>query len=436
MIKAGRSLLVWVVTISCTGLLSLAPVTSAQKTKLVMWTMPHAGIPIVKATQGSMFQEKYPDVEIDFVNGWLDKVITMIAGGSQLDLVYYAHDGFVSLASQGLLRDLTPYFNRERGFKEQFFPAAINAGVWKGKQYALPESVSTVGLFYNRNMLDTLGIGYPADWTWDDLFKAAKKLTRDFDGDGAMDEFGFSDRYPISGGMENWVWESGGEIFSADFTKSLIDSPEAIRGLRFEHDLYYTHHVGPTRSETEGWGGAHRGPEKMFRNGKLAMLYSTRYYSADPEGGIAYDWDVAPLAKGPGGRFAGMAMDFNAILSTSKYPDLAWEFIKFMNSRETQATVLKLHSDQAVMNGVAANMLAARDALSASARKHNENYWIECMAVARPWSVTLYPPPPADLIYRTFASRLGDVISEKTSMENMLVNFARELNLALAQVAE
>lgn len=434
MSKVSKLVALQVLLILCVGMLLATPAAFAQKTKLVMWTMPHAGIPIVKATQGKMFQEKFPNVEIDFVNGWLDKVITMIAGGSQLDLVYYAHDGFVSLASQGLLMDLTPYFNKERGFKEQFFPAAINAGVWQGKQFALPESVSTSGLFYNKNMLDALGILYPREWTWDDLLRSAKKLTRDLDGDGAIDEFGFSDRYPISGGMENWIWQSGGEVFNADFSKALLDTPESLRGMHFQHDLYYTHHVGPTRWESESWGGEHRGPEKMFRNGKLALLNSTRYYIADPEGGAAYDWDIAPLAKGPGGMAVGMAMDFNAILSTSKYPDLAWEFIKFMNSRETQATLLRLHSDQAVLNGVAANMLAARDTLSASAREHNENYWIESMGYARAASITRYPPAPADTVYRTFTSRLGDVISGKTTMDNMLVNFTRELNVALARV--
>lgn len=399
-----------------------------------MCTMPHAGIPIVKATQSRMFQEKNPNVEIDFVDGWLDKTITMIAGGSQLDIVYYAHDGFVSLASQGLLLDLTPYFNKDRGFRDQFFPAAINAGIWQGKQYALPESVSTSGLFYNKNSLDAMGIPYPKDWTWDDLLKAAKRLTRDLDGDGTIDEFGFSDRYPISGAMESWIWQSGGEVFTPDFSKAMLDSPEALRGMHFQHDLYYTHHVGPTRWETESWGGVHRGPEAMFRNGKLALLDSTRYYIADPEGGAAYDWDVAPLAEGPGGAAVGMAMDFNAILSTSHNKDLAWEFIKFMNSRETQNTLLRLHSDQAVMNGVAANMLAARDALSASARGHNENYWIESMGYARPSSTTRYPPAPADAVYRTFTSRLDGVITGTTTMDNMLANFTRELNVALGLV--
>src|SRR5437588_657670 len=50
---------------------------------------------------------------------------------------------------------------------------------FEGNQYAIPKDFDTVGLWYNKTMFDEAGLAYPDEnWTWDDLYNAAKKLTK------------------------------------------------------------------------------------------------------------------------------------------------------------------------------------------------------------------------------------------------------------------
>ena len=85
---------------------------------------------------------------------------------------------------------------RKAEFK-QVFPTAF--ALWKtakGEQYAFPFDLDIPALFYNKELFDAAGIEYPNDkWTWDDMLKAAIALTKDTDGDGQPDQYGFTNWY-------------------------------------------------------------------------------------------------------------------------------------------------------------------------------------------------------------------------------------------------
>ena len=49
----------------------------------------------------------------------------------------------------------------------------------------LPQNLSSLVVYYNRDLFDAAGVPYPeAGWTWAEFLDAAKALTRDIDGDG------------------------------------------------------------------------------------------------------------------------------------------------------------------------------------------------------------------------------------------------------------
>ena len=57
--------------------------------------------------------------------------------------------------------------------------------LFQGKLYGLPSDFSTIALVYNKDMFDKYGVPYPDDtWDWDKFLWAAKKFTKDTDGDG------------------------------------------------------------------------------------------------------------------------------------------------------------------------------------------------------------------------------------------------------------
>ena len=76
---------------------------------------------------------------------------------------------------------------------------------------------TSIALYYNKDMFDAAGIPYPDDtWDWAKLVEVGKQLTKDTDGDGTTDQWGF---YTETTDMENYwsslVWQNGGDILAA-----------------------------------------------------------------------------------------------------------------------------------------------------------------------------------------------------------------------------
>src|SRR5690606_593654 len=148
------------------------------------------------------------------------------------------------MVQRGMLEPLSPFIEDPEVGLSAAEMAAFPAGIIEtltvdGTLYALPEDTAQFGLYYNRAIFDTYNaanpddrIEYPnADWTWDDLRAAARKLTQV--GPGVEREIrGFD--------LVLWEWpymhfflQAGGELWDADETTTLIDSEAGVEALMF-----------------------------------------------------------------------------------------------------------------------------------------------------------------------------------------------------------
>ncbi len=197
------------------------------------------------------FNSQHPDIKVNvIVSDWetyWDKLQTGLAGGDAPDV--FAMDGplYPDYQSRDVLLDLTPYIERDAFDLTALADAGVAHFTTPEGQFGLPRDLNVVGLYYNKAMFDAAGIAYPDDtWTWDTLVDVGKQLTLDKDGDGQTDQWGF---YTETTDMENYwselVWQNGGDIVSADRTKTLLGSDEAIGGIQQLQDLIYTHKIMP-----------------------------------------------------------------------------------------------------------------------------------------------------------------------------------------------
>jgi multiple sugar transport system substrate-binding protein len=100
-------------------------------------------------------------------------------------------------------------------------------------------------MFYNKDLFDKYHLAYPTNnWTMKDVVKAAKVLSVDLDGDGKLDQWGFS---PSS--FQNYVIRNGGSVYSEDGTKCLLDQPIAIEGIQKMVDLTVKYKVVPRATD-------------------------------------------------------------------------------------------------------------------------------------------------------------------------------------------
>lgn len=314
------------------------------------------------------FMAQHPDIKVKVtVSDWdayWDKLQTGLAGGDAPDV--FAMDGplFPDYQSRGVLLDLAPYIEQD-GFD---LTALADAGVahftTPDGQYGLPRDLNVVALYYNKAMFDAAGLAYPDEtWTWDTLIENGKKLTLDADGDGQPEQWGF---YTETSDMENYwsslVWQNGGEIISEDRTQTLLGSDEAVGGLQQLQDLIYTHKVMPPPELFVEIGDAfEQGQAAMEANG--SWLVPTHLAA-----GI--DLGIAPLPAGPAGQATSINPTGVVVAQSSKNPDAAWEFVKYLVGPEAQEQLMQLKAavpvDKSVLEGAYATAFPGSDVFAKS----------------------------------------------------------------------
>ncbi len=257
-----------------------------------------------------------------------DKLLISTAGGKAPDASIVSSLWFVPCASKGLLEDLGPYVAKDGEFDlEDFYPAAVNGwGKYEGTLYAIPAGVDIYAMFYNKTMFDRYDVPYPDEtWDWDDYVSAAKKLTKDFNGDGRIDQFGTTLNM-----WQTYVWQNGGDIIDMERRVCLLDRPEAIEAIQFMSDLRDKHRVAPTATDLQDTS-----TKGLFTSGKIGMYFGGSWavrlwFDKEIK---TFVYDVAPQPKGKR-RAAYYGGASYAILRGSKHKNEAWELIKFMASKE------------------------------------------------------------------------------------------------------
>jgi multiple sugar transport system substrate-binding protein len=128
------------------------------------------------------------------------------------------------------------------------------------------------------------------------------------------------------------MFPNGGRIFDDmnNPTKAVFNTPENIRALGIMQDLIFKYNGAPKQSDQEILGGG-------FDNGKIAMDITGVWAIVFRKDIKDFKWDIAHLPKAEGQErivpalYAGYAVN-----KSTKNPELAWEFAKFMQSDEAQ----------------------------------------------------------------------------------------------------
>ena len=250
----------------------------------------------------------------------ISTLMTWTAAGTAPDVAMLSAFYQNALAAQGLLLDLDAYIAESQPDYplERFFPKLLNAYKYKGVQYALPSDMDLGLVWYNKDMFDAASVAYPSnDWTWDDYYATAKALTS---GEGPGKIFG-SEMPPI----QHFLWQSGGDYFSADGLSCTLDIPESKEAYEFIVGLM-----------NEGIVPRERLSEGGFNAGKAAMaLGSGPWYAYYMLNDVDFSWDVAAMPQHTNKATTAYGSSF-AILKTSQKVDAAFEFISWFLSDEQQ----------------------------------------------------------------------------------------------------
>jgi len=302
------------------------------------------------------FEAANPGIRVQIESAAYDeyytRLRTQIAGGKAPDV--WLNDGALlqEYAGRNSLRDLGGYVTPEVTAATNGIDL-IKAGDANGRLFGFPMGAQTAVLFYNKKLLAAAGVAEPTgEWTYDDLLAAATKLTKDTNGDGTPDVYGF--RTYSKSFTESWwpmIEAFGGDILD-DQGKVAVNSPQSQAALNWMLKAMYESKVSPDVVATEALGGS----QTLFPSGVVAMQFGiyARIQTAT-QGKI--DFGVAPLPKGPDGR--GNIANINSWGINSKAgaakADAAWKWIQFFAGEKAQTAWTQIGEAMPINKSVAAS---------------------------------------------------------------------------------
>ena len=287
------------------------------------------------------FSQAHPEIQVEVIqipgqSDYRKRLAADLTAGDPADVLLINYRRFAAFANVGALEPLGAYLEKSSLIKEaDFYPEAVNAFKWRGELTCIPQNISSLVVYYNKDLFDSAGVSYPAaEWTWDDFLSAAQALTKDVDHDGVTDQFGAGIE-PSLIRLAPFIWQSNGVIVDDDSNPSTLtlDLPEDLLAAEFFVSLQTVHHVVPNADEE-----ASEDSESRFINRRLAMFLNSRRGVPTYRESAAFDWDVTALPQKdvPAGI---LHADAYCLPSASKNKSDAWTFIEYANSAEGQTII-------------------------------------------------------------------------------------------------
>jgi multiple sugar transport system substrate-binding protein len=226
-------------------------------------------------------------------------------------------------AGKGWLQPLTGKYKMDNS---KLLPATVKTGTYNKIQYAAPQTSDGGILYYRKDLVPT------PPKTWDEMMadcSIAKQA-----GIGC-----YAGQYAKYEGLTVNVAEAintaGGTIVGEDGKTPTLNTPEAKKGLQRLVDGFKDGNIPAeaiTYQEEQG--------RQAFEAGKLLFLRNWPYVfnlaKTDGSSTVKDTFGIAPL-PGDGGPGASSLGGHNAAISTySKHKATAFDFVKFLQSEETQ----------------------------------------------------------------------------------------------------
>jgi multiple sugar transport system substrate-binding protein len=289
------------------------------------------------------YENAQPDVNVKLIEAsdrddLIARLSTSFAGGTPPDLFLLNYRFYGQFAARDVLEPVESRVDDSDVFEqEDFYDQAMDAFRFGGTLTCLPQNISSLVVYYNKDLLRQAGVAEPKEgWTWDDLVAAAKKLTKDSNGDGKAEVYGLGVEASLIR-IAPFVWSNGAELVDNEDkpTTFALDTPEAKQAMKLFFELRGVHKVVPGEEEVEA-----EDDETRFQNGRMAMVLSSRRSTPTFRTITKFDWDVAALPQHE--EQAGILhSDAYCMTKASDNKEAAWSFMEYALGPEGAPIVAK-----------------------------------------------------------------------------------------------
>lgn len=321
------------------GTMTALPALAQNKVlKFVSWQKDERGTGDWWGSVIKEFEATHPGVKIEWTKvergAFADTMTTLFAGGQPPDIVHLASFEFQKFADNGWLEPLDPYIKN----------AKLDLKGWAGQDTCTwnKQNVCVMMLYfgyfmaYNEDLLKKEGLEVPKNYA--EFLTAARKLTKDINGDGIVDQFGTGHETRGGGGqymseMMNYTLDAGAR-WTDENGKVTINTPQMIEGLTRWKTI-----VKENLTPRDLAAGEVR---QLFADGKIALKMDGPWLWPIIQKGKARDQiklTTVPFNPPVGGssNVLGIASEISP-----ENKKLAWDFIAIATSDKFQSSYATL----------------------------------------------------------------------------------------------
>jgi multiple sugar transport system substrate-binding protein len=291
----------------------------------------------------TQFHEQHPDIRVFYTpdpENLEEEMLADMESGNAADVFAGCCSFFPAWAQKGHTLDLHPFV--EAGLDEETIQDWAQAQykaffTADGQQYALPKYHGGLALYYNKDLFDAAGTPYPhGEWTYDDYLAAMRKLTvRKESGTqqwGSMFDVSW-DRIQVH--VNGW---GGHFVDPLDPTRCQMAAQPALEAMEWLRARLWEDKVMATALDVEN-----NETRNAFIQQKIAMVEDGSWALKDILTQATFRVGVAPFPKGPVRRATLATTDGFAIYSGTRYPEAAWELLKFLVSKDYGRAMARAH---------------------------------------------------------------------------------------------
>jgi multiple sugar transport system substrate-binding protein len=348
------------------GALRQVPTRAQEATKVTFWsTFTPPGIDWVRgvvdaynaqATGHQVELVQIPPAEVDDTS----KLITAVRGGTGPDV--YLLDRFIvaQRAGDGLLQDLSALGADD--IVSNYIPFAKSEASFDGKVWALPFDTDTRALYYNKTMLQSVGVD-PAELdaskapvTWDRIKEIANLLNVK-DSNGNYSQMGFIP-WVNQGWHYTYGFSWGAKFFDPAACAITPDEPAVVSAFQWVQD--YCNELGADKVSAFGNPSMQPAFDQSthpFIQGKLAMQITGDWYLATmaqyaPDVDYGVTWMPVPKAGDQSATWAG---GWSVVIPQgAKNSEEGWTFMQWFAGEPGQRLYTKSSSHLPTIASLAA----------------------------------------------------------------------------------
>lgn len=311
----------------------LTTVAAPQQVNLTYWGLWEDS-PILEGVLAD-FTKLNPKITVTYkmqsAQQYRERLQAGIARGDGPD-VFRFHNTWVAMLRNELLPAPVTIITPAE-FKSTFYPVAATNLVADQTIYGIPIEIDGLGLYYNVDLFAAAGATPPT--TWEDVLNLVPKLTVKNDTTITTSAIALG----TTGNVENFsdilatmMMQNGAKLVAPT-------SNEAQEALTF-----YRKFSDPS-DPVYTWNETLDNSIYAFANGKVAMILAPSWRAFDiKQMNPKVHFKIVPIPQLPGSTVTWASYWVEGVSSKSKYPQQAWQLVKYMTSRDV---VTKLYTEEA-----------------------------------------------------------------------------------------